>query len=382
MPPAVLAAAYLPLRMKRWLVSLSVGLGALLLALVAGEVVVRAVAPIHSWRLPWWFLIQDGKRVRVHASKLRKPASPLFRPGIVYDTCFDMRWGAGRPYMGEDGCVRTEINSQGWRGPEVPFERDPEALRLIAVGDSLTYGEAVPYEMVWPTTLARLVEEAMHAAGDARRVEVVNIAVPAVNLPHLRPMVEAFVPPYHADLVVYGFFLNDAWLPGTNVKKSIGTARRVQRIVTGDPSGMAHSVLWRRFLLWKAQTAQREAYPHLQVFDPQSENWRRCAEHLRAMRDAVEGSGARFLVAILPDARPEPDVYLFTQVHEWLHEFFDGERIPWVDVLDGPWYPPEELRVHPTDIHPNELGHRLIAETVLPEALHQLRAAGDIQFGQ
>ena len=359
--------------MKSVLARLSIALASLLFALVVAELAARAFHLLPHWRQPVRYLVRDGERVPVGAAELRMPGSPLFRPGLVYETCYDTRFGARRATMDERGCVPSVLNAHGWRGPDVPFERTG-AVRFIAVGDSLTYGEGVPYECTWPAVLARELEQELGRSDPARAVEVVDLAVPAVNLPEIRAIVESFVPPYHADLVVYAFFLNDAWLPGTNVKASIGAERRIQSLVGDEPAGLAgYCELWRGFLLWRARRVEREAAPHLQVYDPASDNWQRCAAHLRAIRAAIEGSGARFLVAILPEVRPAPDRYPFTQVHAWLHEWFTAEGIAWVDLLDAPWIAPEALRVHPTDLHPNEIGHRCIADALLPAVLARVQ---------
>jgi lysophospholipase L1-like esterase len=52
-------------------------------------------------------------------------------------------------------------NGDRMRNPEVPVERGPNDFRLLALGDSVTFGWGVRYEEAYPTLLADLLREAL-----------------------------------------------------------------------------------------------------------------------------------------------------------------------------------------------------------------------------
>jgi lysophospholipase L1-like esterase len=80
--------------------------------------------------------------------------------------------------------------------------KDPERFRIVALGDSLTYGMGVPAEWTWPSVLASwLSEEA--------RVEVLNMGVSGYASGDVLAKARELLPTLEPDLVLYGVCLND-----------------------------------------------------------------------------------------------------------------------------------------------------------------------------
>ena len=48
-----------------------------------------------------------------------------------------------------------QINSQGWRGPEFESKLDASEYRVVALGDSATFGKGVEESDCWPRQLER-----------------------------------------------------------------------------------------------------------------------------------------------------------------------------------------------------------------------------------
>ena len=77
--------------------------------------------------------------------------------------------------------------------------------------------------------------------------------------------------------------------------------------------------------------------------------------------------GFRLVLTIWPLFWKLSDGYPYSEIHETVSSFARGRRIPTLDLLpafagfDGP-----ELWVHPTNQHPNELAHRIAADTLYP----------------
>ena len=68
--------------------------------------------------------------------------------------------------------VRT--NSFGHRDREIPLRKPENGVRVVAVGDSVTFGHGVRAEQAWPERL----EQRLAARYPSLAVEVVNTAVP------------------------------------------------------------------------------------------------------------------------------------------------------------------------------------------------------------
>ena len=76
----------------------------------------------------------------------------------------------------QSGPFLVEVNSLGFRGPEIRAPKPPGTFRIFAVGESSTFGwkGVTSHEQAWPAVL----EAKLKAAHPGRRIEVVNAGVP------------------------------------------------------------------------------------------------------------------------------------------------------------------------------------------------------------
>jgi lysophospholipase L1-like esterase len=105
----------------------------------------------------------------------------------------------------EWGDVRVKINASGLRGPLVPYARDESSLRILYLGDSVTFGYRLPkHEQSFPFQAEPLLEKRFGV-----NVETINAGVggysPWQELAYLRREGIRYTP----DLILVGFVLND-----------------------------------------------------------------------------------------------------------------------------------------------------------------------------
>lgn len=100
-----------------------------------------------------------------------------------------------------DGTGR--INSAGFRGREVTEAKPAGVLRIVAVGDSVTFGQPKRPEESWPAAL----ERELRARGVA--AEVLNLGVTGYNVLQVAERLRTLGLRYEPDLVLYGYVLND-----------------------------------------------------------------------------------------------------------------------------------------------------------------------------
>jgi lysophospholipase L1-like esterase len=102
--------------------------------------------------------------------------------------------------------VPVRTNAAGFRGGPLPGPKRPGVYRIVALGDSFTFGFGVRERQAWP---ARLAARLNAHFGGAPRVEVVNLGVPGTGprdyLWHAAHTGVGLQP----DLVVVGLFAND-----------------------------------------------------------------------------------------------------------------------------------------------------------------------------
>ncbi len=108
--------------------------------------------------------------------------------------------------------VPVRTNAAGLRGGPLP---DDDALVVLALGDSETFGQGVPEGLALPAQL----EDAL--AG-SRPVRVLNAGVPSWNLPHELAWLRSRGWELQPDLVLWMFYVND-----------VSTAQRSQAVGRG-----------------------------------------------------------------------------------------------------------------------------------------------------
>ena len=90
------------------------------------------------------------------------------------------------------------INSEGFRGPEFMKNKPDNTYRIIAVGDSTTFGAGVTYENTWPIIL----EKKLQNISKSKNIEVINAGSGiAMSLKQSKLIKEKLVD-YKPDLII------------------------------------------------------------------------------------------------------------------------------------------------------------------------------------
>jgi hypothetical protein len=135
----------------------------------------------------------------------------LKRPFWVQDPVLGARM---RPnYRGpDDHGVEVEVNSQGLRGPEVEVPKPEGQFRVVAMGDSVTYGHLATEEGTYVRFLEReLAERGVEGA------EVINAGVLGYSTYQGAVQLERQIIPLEPDVVLFAFMNNDRWDSGGEV---------------------------------------------------------------------------------------------------------------------------------------------------------------------
>lgn len=267
--------------------------------------------------------------------------------------------------------VESRYNALRFRDAELG-PKPPGVIRIVVLGDSFAEGQGVKDG----DTLARVLGRALDARAPGR-YEVRNCGRRGTDFPEI---FEAFedVLPYEPDLVVYTLTLNDAvqppefrarqtylndWiLDRTNQPDDPDAPTpffqpRALDFVQGRVEAFATG---RETTRWYADTWG----------DANRAGWERTQEYLREMQRRLNQRQARLLVAPWPLLVGLDHGYPFAPAHETIRRFCITARIPHHDLLLAlRGRPTAELWVHPVDHHPNEIAHRLAAESLLPTVL-------------
>ena len=157
--------------MKRWIAAAT-------LAVVSGAVA--------------FFAVDLGLRILY-------PQVPIITMHPRLGTSLRTNLSVRKAFGGHERVVTVTTNAIGLRGSEVPGAKPRGVRRILALGDSFTFGDGVQLDETWP----RQLEQRLNAAGP--EYEVVNAGVGGYGTAHELLLSGTLVPSVQPDLVVLGF---------------------------------------------------------------------------------------------------------------------------------------------------------------------------------
>lgn len=120
-------------------------------------------------------------------------------------------------------------NGQGWRSRrDFTIDKPPQVTRIIALGDSFTFGEEVGDDDPWPAQLESQLDNA----------QVYNMGVHGYGTDQQLIALEEYGLRYNPDIVVLGFFVEDIVRNGLSFRdyaKPMFVLRDGELVLTGSP---------------------------------------------------------------------------------------------------------------------------------------------------
>lgn len=269
----------------------------------------------------------------------------------------------------------VRANSIGFRGPDVTPQKAPGTFRILVFGDSSSFGWGVNAEESW----TELLRQSLQARHPEIRFEVANFAIPGDSSAYGRLLFDTFAPRYQSDLVILGFGANDAKPVATGHTEQVSRFRENQKLLKIQ-SALKRSALYRvmqRLLSSKAGSSQQGA----DVVTKPAVSPAEYAENLRYMASRAQELGNKetlFLTICTPGnysreariAARRSNALSFNAQGQLIHlipKIKRGEAYPeYLKEMEASY--PAFLRrndrfyVTSDGCHPNELGHRFVAD--------------------
>ena len=340
----------------------------LLVALIGMAVGLAALElPLRAWEMAR----NAGDLRGLHVTRPDRPWLYGLRPGA------DLR-------LTEPGEVRYRINAAGFRDRIHPLRKPDAVFRIVALGDSVTFGYGVEADETYPKRLEALLA----GRPPQRRVEVLNFGVGGYNAYNEAMLFADLGPGYGPDLVLVQFCINDLNDPTLHFDRQtrleLGDLPDAafpdpdHRLAPPSPGGaglrlcrrlrtcsLIHDRLvdpeaWRSDpAAWAATFAPRDGAEHVTEW-----SWLRA--RYREIAQVAAGSGAGFVVLGFPfAAQLEDPARRGAQVQ--LDQMGRQEGWDTIDLLPAFQEGARSQRLFADAWHPTAAGHRLAAQVVARE---------------
>ena len=264
----------------------------------------------------------------------------------------------------------VSTNAQSFRA-DYPIGRKPAGtFRIVCLGDSVTFGYRVPpvwpdkphdYDPTWQP-FPVLLEKELRAANPNRSIEVFPMAVPGYTshqgLAWLRRDIDYLQP----DVVIASFGWNDVSMSDVPDREAIDTRwwPVAIRWVIDHSQAFAHATRWLR---------SRNAAKPMARAPSARVSQQEYIDNFNAIVRLAKDHGARVIVIGAPyrDSKTNPpEAVLMTQYRAWLKSEMQQSQTPYLEILEL-----TEAAGSVNEgffgelIHPNHIGHRLVASELL-----------------
>jgi lysophospholipase L1-like esterase len=233
-----------------------------------------------------------------------------------------------------------EINTYGLRDREFQLQKPPDTYRIVAIGDSFTYGDGVRKEDTWVKQLESLLNR--EAGGETLfRYEVLNAGVPGYNTEQEFIHFNEVGLQLHPDLTVLQFTLNDAELGSFGLRD---VQNRMWLLWTKEWL-KAHFALYSFLRLSVGRLTSQLNAARLGVEDTSvlplmraaagetSAEWERCRQSLASFARTCQAIHIPIVLVIYPMFQNLTDTYPYKSIHRLIAETGQHYGMVVVDLL-------------------------------------------------
>lgn len=297
---------------------------------------------------------------------------------VASDPTYDRIPGVFEPWQKVTERPRPElihhisINSLGFRGTEISVGKNPNSVRILCIGDSVTFGSFVNNEDTFP---AQLGEKLAH---EGVSVEAVNGGVGGSTIIDQKNFLrKALV--IKPDIVVLTFSEND--IDDLNKRVPIHITMASNRKLKSGIAGFVYrsvrdTALFNFILLakaWYSDIATPRAIAQGNIPNVEADNlWQSYETELREMADFLRAHSIHFLFAVFPsDHRIGKPLSPGNRL-ERVHRLAERNGIRTIDLLaplEKSQLKSTELYLLPYDGHPSRRAYEIVAQA-MAAAIH------------
>ena len=263
-----------------------------------------------------------------------------------------------RGYFDANNQIEYKMNSDGFRDYE--FEaKNTNTFRILVIGDSYAFGEGVKLE----DSFAKVLEVKLREKNS--NIEVYNLGVNGFDIRDEIAVLQNNLELFKPDMVIWGYVLNDISHPAFDLWPA--EMKKIKRTFYLKSSSYLLNYIQER--VWNSYYSEQYIRFVLGKYN-NPVDWNEVTVLFREALTRIQDAKASMVVLVFPDLNAlSRNQYAFEPIHNKLRDLFKAENLHFIDFSNVfKLYGPLNLRVHSIDAHPNEIGHRIIAEKIFQDS--------------
>ena len=257
-----------------------------------------------------------------------------------------------------------QVNSLGFRGPELPLNKPADESRIMWLGDSLVFGIGVNNDQTMPAVVERIANE----SSKDKHYRVLNMGVPSYNTEQELIQFETVGLPMQPDAVLLLFAPNDI------EQKNWVFEKRKSWIADLAQRSYALSTLFVFSRLARESAGVPESFVNMPDFADDNPRWRAIADSLARIQQLCRERSIPFVVLTMGTTDQMPYSMVAAEGRK------DGFEVIGLQPDKDPRWPDASsmrYRNSKVDSHPNVAGCEMWGR-LLYEHLQRLNIVSDV----
>lgn len=260
--------------------------------------------------------------------------------------------------------ISVSINREGFRGDDFSVEKSDETIRVLSVGDSMTFGWGAPQDSIFSAVLEKMALE------EGFDCEVVNAAACSWNTGTELDFLKKRGKLYKPDILLLLVVGNDLLTPENSTPRRVDFFRQMM----ADRVGLQRSYLVRTFFHFQNKFLAGPEFIEAYERDPKVFD-----ENVLALGEIISLCKSENIYPLIFLGITGDGSSAFDQMYRGLYANELKKHGITANVCQV-YFSDRELKVSPADPHPSALGHELIAQAMYPELrllLSEMSEKGD-----
>ncbi len=234
--------------------------------------------------------------------------------------------------------ITYKINSKGLRGRELDYKKPHGIHRILALGDSYTFGWMLPLRDSYPSILEKILNQK-----SSLDYEVINAGVYGYNTEQEYEFLKREGIKYNPDLVIVGFTINDLEPQNTIPRSPHLEMHGIRLWLPELIKYRINILLLEKFGIDEFFVLKRREYRehHWDGVTKEEFNWKKenCFTALRNIKNLLGKKKIPFLLVIFPSLEQQSDKvkgydngYVYKVINDTIKDFCEKEGIAVLDI--------------------------------------------------